>query len=336
MSHIGGGLAVERQAPSAASPVIPISIAMADYDRTRRLIDGRVRPDGIELKTSGLYIGDFCMKPVYESYDVAEMSFSWYVMARCRGEPVVALPIFPLRMSVFAYVLVRADSSYNEPKDLIGKRIGVTAFRMTVNMWLRGIFREHYGLEPERVTWIKTWNDEGAGYVIPSSIRYTVADNRTPEQLLDRGEVDAIYVPELPQSFVEGRSSFRRLFRDAQGEMRNFVRSTGILPITHVIVMKRSLGEQKPWVAESLFRAFCEAQRQSDEYWFADEKHLAMSDAIFFLEQQRAAYGVNSWSHGFAKNRKVIETFLRYSHEQGYTRRRMSAEELFLENTLRL
>jgi 4,5-dihydroxyphthalate decarboxylase len=328
-------IALERTG-SRATSLLPLSIAMADYDRTRRLIDGRVKPEGLELTTSGLYIGDFCMKPVYEAYDVAEMSFSWYAMAHCRGEPVVALPVFPLRMSVFAYVLVRKDSPYYQPKDLIGKRIGVTAYRMTVSMWLRGIFQDHYGLSPQQVTWVKTWKDEGAGYVMPPDIRYTIAEDRTPEQLLERGEVDAIYVPELPPSFIEGKSGFRRLFQDAQSEMRNFVQRTGVLPITHTIVMKKSLSEQKPWVSQSLFNAFVEAQRQCDSYWFADEKHLAMSDAIFFLEQQRAAYGVHSWTHGFANNRKVIETFLRYAHEQGYTPRRLTPEELFPASTLTL
>jgi 4,5-dihydroxyphthalate decarboxylase len=335
MSYNTGQLAVEKP-NSAAKHALRITAALADYDRTRRLIDGRVKPDGIDLETSGLYIGDFCMKPVYEAYDIAEMSLSWYVMARCRDEPVVALPIFPLRMSVFAYVLVRADSPYYEPKDLIGKRVGVTAYRMTVSMWLRGIFREHYGLSPEQVEWVKTWRDEGAGYVIPANITYSVAENRTPEELLDRGEVDALYVPELPRSFVEGRSKFRRLFRDAQAEMRGFVQRSGILPITHTVVMSKALNEQQPWIGESLFCAFCEAQRQSNEYWFADEKHLAMPDSVFFLEQQRAAYGINPWSHGFSNNRHVIDTFLRYAHEQGYTSRHLSPEELFPANMLGL
>src|SRR4029079_3779312 len=166
----------------------PITIAMADYDRTRRLIDGRVKPRGLQLNASGLYVGDFCMKPVYEQYDAAEMSLSWYVMARCRGEPVIGLPIFPLRMSVFAYVLVRNDSPYDSPRDLVGKRIGVTAYRMTVSMWLRGLFEEHYGLAPQQVTWVRTWEEEGAGYAIPPDLRSEVARDRTPEQLLERGE----------------------------------------------------------------------------------------------------------------------------------------------------
>ena len=91
---------------SSRQGLFPLQVVLADYDRTRRIIDGRVKADGIDLKVTDLYAGDFCMMPIYEQYDVAEMSFSWYVMARSRGEPVVALPIFPLRMPVLAYILV--------------------------------------------------------------------------------------------------------------------------------------------------------------------------------------------------------------------------------------
>ena len=65
--------------------LVPVSLAVADYDRTRPLIDGRVIPEGIALQANTAWIGDFCLRPVYEEYDAAEMSLSWYVMARMRG-----------------------------------------------------------------------------------------------------------------------------------------------------------------------------------------------------------------------------------------------------------
>ena len=100
-----GPVVLERDTARAQS-LRPLDIAFADYDRHRPLVDGRVKAKGLALKTNTAWIGDFCTRPVYEQYDAAEMSLSWYVAARCRGEPVVALPIFPLRMPVLAYVLV--------------------------------------------------------------------------------------------------------------------------------------------------------------------------------------------------------------------------------------
>jgi len=319
-----------------ARALYPIDLAVADYDRTRPIIDGRVKPAGLALNTETSWIGDFCTRPVYEQYDAAEMSLSWYVAARCRGEPVVALPVFPLRMPVLAYVLVRKDAPYFTPKDLAGKRIGAPLYRLTVNLWLRGIFRDHYGLAPEDVTWVTCENEGAAGYVIPPGIRVEAAKGGTPDALLERGEVDAILVPQLPPSFLAGTSNLRRLFRDAKEEMRGFVRRTGIFPITHTIVMKAELAKREPWIAESLYRGFVEAQRQCDQFIFADSKHLSLPDAVFILEEQRAAYGDNAWVQGLAPNRHVIETFLRYAHEQGYIARPMSVDELFAENTLSL
>jgi 4,5-dihydroxyphthalate decarboxylase len=44
--------------------------------------------------------------------------------------------------------------------------------------------------------------------------------------------------------------------------------------------------------------------------------------------------GKDWWPYGLAKNRKTLETFLGYHHEQGLSSRRMSVEELFAPETL--
>jgi 4,5-dihydroxyphthalate decarboxylase len=319
-----------------AKTLFPIDLAFADYDRTRPLIDGRVKPKGIALKTNTSWIGDFCVRPVYEEYDAAEMSLSWYLMARVRGEPVVALPVFPLRMPVFAYVFVHKDSPYTKPSDLKGKRVASILYRITVNLWLRGMFQEHYGLAPQDVSWVSTGGNEGAGFEMPPGIKLTKEAGTTPEDLLEQGKVDAIFVPELPESFLNGTSNLRRLFPDAETEMSSYVNRTGILPITHTIVMKQELAEREPWVAESLFHAFCDAQRVCDEYWRANPKHLSFPGGPFFLERQRAVYGPRPYAQGLEPNRKVLETFVRYAHEQAYINRRPALEELFPKNTLTL
>jgi hypothetical protein len=73
----------------AAGKAFPLTLSVADYDRTRPLLDSKVRPRGIAFKAMSGEIGDFCLRPVYEEYNAAEMSLSWYV---------IALPVFPLRM----------------------------------------------------------------------------------------------------------------------------------------------------------------------------------------------------------------------------------------------
>jgi 4,5-dihydroxyphthalate decarboxylase len=52
------------------------------------------------------------------------------------------------------------------------------------------------------------------------------------------------------------------------------------------------------------------------------------------LEQNRALMGDDPWPYGLEPNRKAIEAFLRYHHEQGLSTRLLRAEELFAPETL--
>ena len=320
---------IDREA--SPSSLLPVQLAMADYDRTRPIADGRIKPAGVDLKFETSWIGDFCTQPVYEKYDVAEFSLSWYVAAKARREPVVALPLFPLRMPVLAYLFVRDDADISAPRDLVGRRIACPGYRYTVNLWVRGLLKEHYGLSPEQVTWVGCTADEGAGYRVPKGIPYEQAPGADPEQLLREGKADALLVPTTPASFLRRQPGLRRLFRDCRAEMRSLYARTGILPITHTIVMKQSLYEENKWLARSLYDAFVEAQRQTDAFYDDDTKRLALSEAVFFLEEERAIYGPHAWSQGLNDtNRKVIETFVRYAHEQEYIDRILPLEELFV------
>jgi len=328
-------VATLKTTAAAISKQLPLRLAIAEYDRTRPLIDGRVKPEGITLTTASPHIAEFCNRPVYEEFDVAEMSLSMYVAAKARGDKVIALPIFPLRMAVLAYVFCRADAPYKHPGELKGKRIASIGYRYTVNLWLRGIFKDRYGISPEQVTWV-TGEQEGAGYVVPKGIDVRIVKGRTPGELLLAGEVDAVLGPEAPIEYLKGDTRIRRIFPDARGECAQYFRDTGIFPTTHTVVMSEASWKAKKWVAEPLVNAFREAQRQTDAFLYANAKHSIFPDAVFYLEEERRVWGENPWPHGVAANRHTIETFVRYAHEQGYIDRRLAIEELFAENTLHL
>jgi 4,5-dihydroxyphthalate decarboxylase len=312
----------------------PFDIAFADYDRTRPLIDGRVKAKGLALNATNKWVGDFCTRPVYEEYDAAEMSLSWYVAARDRGEPCIAIPIFPLRDPVLAFVYTRTDSPVTQPSDLIGKRIGVEGFRYTINLVLRGLFKDHYGLAPEQVTWI-SGEAEGNGYTPPANIKLELRKGKSAPQKLKDGDVDAIFCPRVPKEFQNREPWIRRLFPDCQGEMQRLVKTLGYIPVSHTVVMKKELAEREPWIAISLYNAFVEAQKVADECCWI-EKMVSYVDSMFILEQQKAAYGDDPFRNGFAANRKAMDDFLRYAHEQNYISRRLTPEELFVPETLGL
>jgi 4,5-dihydroxyphthalate decarboxylase len=328
-------LDTERDTASTDRPY-PIRIAFADYDRTRPLIDGRVTATGIALEATNQWVGDFCTRPVYEEYDAAEMSLSWYVAARDRGEPCIAIPIFPLRDPILAYVYTRKDLPFTKPSDLVGKRIGVEGYRYTINLWLRGLFKDHYGLSPEQVTWVADEAETAAaGFVVPGNIRIEIGEGKNAAQKLRGGEVDAIFSPRVPKEFKNREDWIRRLFPDCQAEMQRFTRRLGYVPVSHTIVLRKDLAEREPWIAVSLYRAFVAAQQSADECC-QTEKMVSYVDSMFLLEQQQAAYGDTPYRHGFAPNRAILETFVRYAHEQGYISRPMPVEDLFVPETLEL
>ena len=316
---------------------LPVTLAVGDYDRTRALLDGRARAEGIELRARSEPISDFCLTPVYERYDAAEMALSWYLMAHERGEPVVGLPIFPLRMPVHAYIFVRSDAPFTRPQDLAGRRIGTKRYRSTINVWLRGILREEYGVEPNDFRWI-TPAPEGAGYTIPPGISITVrpGEMKDMEELLFNGGIDALITPVLPDAWRRRDPRMRRLFPDCQAEFERYYRRTGILPITHTVVMARALWEREPWAAGRLCAAFQEAQRRCLDFYAADPKHLSFAGALFILERERETFGPDPWAHGLQANRRALETFVRYAHEQGYIRRVPALEDLFVADPLPL
>jgi hypothetical protein len=128
---------------------LELTLMLADYHRTRPLLNGEVTARGVKLQPRRAESGEACMRPVYEEFDIAEMSLSWYMMARCRKEPVIALPIFPLRMQIHPYIFCSASSGIKQPEDLKGKKIGMEEYRLTVGLWARGILREYFGVRPE-------------------------------------------------------------------------------------------------------------------------------------------------------------------------------------------
>jgi 4,5-dihydroxyphthalate decarboxylase len=323
---------IDSPARERSSNLLPLSIAFSDYDRTRPMVDGRVVPAGTKPTYTLDDIGQFCTRPVYEEFDVAEMSFSWYCAARDRGEPVIALPIFPLRMPVLAYMFVRSDAPYKNPGDLRGKKIGVLGYRFTVMLWLRGIMEDHYGVKSEDLKWISTLVNEGAGYVYPAGMDISVMPDADLQQLLLDGTVDAVFSPTTLPAIDNGDKRLRRLFPDARGELLSYYQKTNILPITHTIVASEALLAREPWLTDSLLAAFREAQQVCDDA-YREPKYLSPFDAVLSLEEQRHDFGETQYLHGLKRNRHIVETFVRYAHNQNYIKKLPDVDSLFAKVT---
>lgn len=306
---------------------LELTLLLADYHRTRPLLSGEVTAPGIKLQPRRAATGEACMRPVYEEYDIAEMSLSWYIMARCRNEPVIALPIFPLRMQIHPYIFCHAASGIERPEDLKGKKIGMDQYRLTVGLWARGILQEYHGVQPGDCEWF-TSEPEGAGFKAPAGVRITVADEPA-ETLLLRGAIDALIPPNIVPSFRGRDRRIRRVFTDARAAVNRYFRNTGIFPITHTLVVRQPLLDENPWLVSSLLSAFTAAEdlcRKSYDY----AKRSAFPSAVLILEEEEELFGRDPWAHGLTPaNRTVLEKFVQYAHQQGYVPYAPSLSELF-------
>ena len=313
-----------------------------NYDRTRAVMDGTVRPDGIELNSLDMPVEETFFRMLrYREFDVAEMSLSSYVVSLFKDpKPFVAIPVFPSRFFRHSSIYVSARSGIERPQDLIGKRVGNPEYQMTAPVWIRGILSDHYGVPVDGVTYV-TGGEEEPGRPeklnldLPSNIVVErIGEHQTLARMLADGEIDALYTARKPSSF-NGDGRVRRLFEDFVAVERAYYRATGLFPIMHTVAIRREVYEQNRWTAQSLFKAFVEAQRLT----YQDLGETAALKAMLpwlhaHVEEARREMGDDFWPYGFDKNRNTLETFLRYHHEQGLSRRRLEPEELFAPETL--
>ena len=308
---------------------LELSLLLADYHRTRPMLNGEIKAQGISFTPHRAETGLACMRPVYEEYDIAEMSLSWYVMARSRNLPVIALPIFPLRMQIHPYIFCSPKSGIEGPEGLKGKKIGMDQYRLTVGLWARGILQEYYGVRPQDCHWFTSEPEtEDAGFQLPSGVEVTCVNQRTEAMLL-RGEIDALIPPNVVPSFRNKDPRIRRVFNDVRATVNNYFRQTGIFPITHTLVVRQELFDKQPWLVASLLKAFSEMEelcQKSYEY----AKRSAFPSAVLILEEEKEIFGKNPWVHGLtAENQVVLEKFVQYANEQGYIPNRPALSDLF-------
>ena len=320
-----------------------LTFACWSYDRTRALMDGTIRPDGIDLNYLNLPVEETFFRMLRNrEFDVAEMSLSSYTVSMFREpRPFVAIPIFPSRMFRHSSIYINTGSGIREPKDLVGKRVGTPEYQMTAPVWIRGILAEHYGVPVDSVTYC-TGGEEEPGRSeklkldLPPSIRVEpIGAGQTLSAMLASGEIDALHTARMPSTFVTAPDKVKRLFPDFVDVEKAYFRKTGIFPMMHTVAIRREVYEKNRWIAQSLFKAFAASQKATyqDLYVTAALK-LMLPWLTAEVEETRALMGEDFWPYGFDKNEKTLATFLRYHHEQGLSKRLLTPEELFAPETL--
>jgi 4,5-dihydroxyphthalate decarboxylase len=325
---------------------ILLSLAIGDYDHVRDLVEGRVRAGGIDLVTLSLPIEEIFFRFTrFREWDASEMSFGKLAAlatqaAAHRGGGLVALPVFPSRAFRHSSIYVRADSGIEEPRQLSGRRVGLPEWAQTAAVYTRGMLVHEYGVELASIEWRQAGVNqagrlEKVALQLPAGVRVKPEPERSLSEMLLAGELDAVLSARAPAPFVAGDRRVRRLFADPRAEELAYYRRTGIYPIMHVLVLRRAVYEENRWIAANLCQAFEAAKQRS----LARLGEVAASfyPLPWMPDATRAAqetFGADPFPYGVEPNRRTLEAFLQYAHEQGVTQRRLRPEELFAPETL--
>jgi 4,5-dihydroxyphthalate decarboxylase len=317
-----------------------ISLALGDYDRTRPLIDGTVRANGLGLTCLPMPVEEIFFRMArFREFDAAELSLGSYLVSRPLLGPFVAIPVFPSRSFRHSGIYVPSSSSAHDAADLAGKTVGLAEYQLTANIWIRGILAERHGLPVDAVRYRTgglhaPGRPEKLAVKLPPSIDIApIGAGETLSDLLAAGEIDALYTPRTPRAYVEGRA--RRLFPDFPAVEEAYWRDTGIFPIMHVVVIRADVYERDRWIARSLMDAFAAARRIALD-------GMAETAALRYMlpwlaadvEHAQQVLGSDYWTYGLPGNERTLDTIIGYAHSQGLIDAPVSAAGLFAPETL--
>lgn len=316
--------------------MVRLTLAISEYEHVRDLTSGTVRPEGIDLTCLSLPIEEIFFRFIhYREWDVSELSFAKYLALRASGDDsLTALPVFPSRVCRHSSIFVRPDGP-TKPEDLAGARIGVPEWAQTAAVYTRSLLMHEWKIPLESVEWYQAGVNqpgrrEKVALYLPKGVQLTPVGDRSLDEMLRAGDLEAIFSAHPPASFERGEPGIVRLFPDFEEMERDYVKRTGIFPIMHVLAMKSSVLEESPWVARNLFSAFDEAKRRcEDRLGEMTASRIPLPWAPLRLAEARELFGGQLWPYGLEANRTTLAAFVDFAAEQGVISRTVPLEALF-------
>ncbi|MCH8055506.1 MAG: 4,5-dihydroxyphthalate decarboxylase [Deltaproteobacteria bacterium] len=320
---------------------VKLTMALSHYDRHIPFFDGSVSPEGVDL--TALYVGQsnpgthgvnrherMIQK---REFDICELSLSSYLMAKSRGMSFTAIPVFPRRLFSLSQMWVNVRAGIKSPKDLIGRKVGLSTFQTTLSVLAKGDLQSEYGVPWRRIQWVVAKEE-----TVPFKLQEGVTIQLLPPgkkigTMLEQGEVDALMIPHPPQAVVRGSDKIRRLFSDPKQEELQYFRKNGFYPIMHVVAFKDEVLNQHPWLARGIMEAF-EKAKEVCKHYYDDPNWSRLAWGRHLFEEERRLLGEDPWPYGVKRNRANLERFMGYSLDQGLIGKKLVVEDLFAPSTL--
>lgn len=311
--------------------------ALNPCDQVSDLMAGFVQAEGMHLNLLPLPVEEIFFRFTrHQPWAVSEMSFAKYLALTATGNaPMVALPVFTSRMFRHSAIYVRKDRQIRSPKDLEGLTVGIPEWAQTAGVYVRGMLKEHFGVDLTSIRWIQAGvnqpgREEKVALHLPNGIRYQSRPEDCLNGLIQSGDLDAVITARPINSFLANDPDVVRLFPDAQNDELEYHKTTGIFPIMHLVVLRRTDFEANPWIAMSLYKAFEESKRRSLERLLdITAAAVPMPWASTYAKSLQDSFGPDLWPYGIERNIKTLEAFCRFAYEQGITEYQVRVDDLF-------
>ena len=318
-----------------------LTLALSHYDRHIPFLDGSVQAEGVDLQvmavgqSNPLKHGQDRHERMLQKaeFDICELSLSSYLIAKSRGMPFTAVPVFPRRLFSLSQMWVNTNAGIDSPQDLIGKKVGLSTFQTTLSVLAKGDLQAEYGVPWRKLDWYMSKDEAVPIKPINGVTMQILKPGQKIGAMLEQGEIDALMVPHQPKEALRGGGNIRRLFTDPKAEETKYFHKNGYYPIMHVVAFKDPVLAQNPWLARSVMEAFDKAKAACVEY-YDDPNWSRFVWGRHLFEEERIAFGEDPWPHGVKKNRANLERFIGYSLDQGLMEKKLEVEELFAPSTL--
>jgi 4,5-dihydroxyphthalate decarboxylase len=318
-----------------------LKIAVADYGHTRGVKSGANPIEGIEPDFVQVVpiIAAFRRMVRDLEFDVCEMAPTTYMIARARGAPYIALPIFLMRRFHHGGFVVRPDADIREPKDLEGKKVGVRAYSVTTGVWTRGIFVNEYNLDSSKVTWVVDDEEHVTSLELPPNVIHA-GPGQSLQSMMASGEIQAGFTgpagvgrsgPPISNWDMNAPTggeagTYPELLANVEEIEAEWFRRTRIYPIHGLIVVTDDKLKAYPALARALMDAFVAAK----EPYLADLRARKGDKPEDKRYRKFLALMDDPLPYGISANRASIEALVTYALQQKLIPSRPNLDEIFV------
>lgn len=306
-----------------------IRIVSRTQGNNRRLKDGTITLPDFELGFEEVEPLPRAFRNMVRegAYDASEMALTTYITAKAYGARITAIPVFLVREFHHKAIVVRDGADIHAPGDLEGRRVGVNrGYTVTTGVWARAILAEEHGVDLSRITWARSTDEHVAGWRLPGNVEDLGGEGSLEAQLQD-GRIDAAVG-------VTAGPGTHALIPDAFAAGTAALRTRGLYPINHLVVIRDDVLADHPGLAVQLFEAFSASKRA----YVDDLKAGRIAEPSGVDKVHLAALGVmdDPLPYGLKANRPVLEGLMRHAVAQGIIDGDMPLDGLFAPPTLGL